>query len=102
MLLVDRVPEPELRGDAVVEPMEYRQSITALRCSSETQQLGWIQVVEEPHIGRRGRMVKLVDDDHVEVVGAQVVQVGRVQALNRGKDVLEVPWTSPAHPLLPE
>ena len=48
VLLVDGVPEAQLGGDAVVEPVEDRQAVAALRRGGEAEQLDRVDVVEHP------------------------------------------------------
>jgi hypothetical protein len=45
-------------------------------------------------------VVKLVDDDNVEVVGREVGEIACVEALDRGEDVLELLGPRPTDPLL--
>ena len=47
-------------------------------------------------------MVELVDDHDVEVIGREVVEVGGVETLDRGEDVLEALRPGAADPLLAE
>ena len=71
VLLVDRVPQPQLGGDAIVEPVQDRQAVAALGCRGQAEQLDRVDVVEQPAVRRRSGVVELVDDDDVEVVGRQ-------------------------------
>lgn len=102
MLLVDGVPQPQLRGDAAVEPLEDRESVAALRGGGQAEQLLRRDVVEQLAVRPRGCMVELVDDDDVEVVRSQRLQAVRVQALDRGEDVLVVLRSGSPDPLLTE
>ena len=67
-LLVDRVPQPQLGGDAVVEPVQDRQAVAALRRRGQPEQLDGRDVVEEPLVGGGRGVVELVDDHDVEVI----------------------------------
>ena len=69
VLLVDRVPEPQLGGDAIVEPVQDRQPVAALGRGGEAEQLDGVEVVEHPLVRRGGGVVELVDDHDVEVIG---------------------------------
>ncbi len=55
VLLVDGVPEPQLGGDAVVEPVEDRQAVAALGRGGEAEQLDGREVVEHPRRTTRRR-----------------------------------------------
>ena len=101
-LLVDGVPQPQLGGDAIVEPVQDRQAVAAFRRGGEAEQLPGLHVVEQPAVRRRRRVVELVDDHHVEVIGREVVEVGGVEALDRGEDMVEVLRARAADPLLAE
>src|SRR5262249_22831369 len=102
VLLVDRIPEPQLRRNAVVEPVEDRQAVAALGSGGEPEQLDGNEVVKYSRVrGGRG-MVKLVDDDNVEMLGREVGEVAGVEALDRGEDMLEARRSRTADPLLPE
>jgi hypothetical protein len=46
--------------------------------------------------------MKFIDDDHVEVTGLQGSKAGRVEALDRSEDVVELPRTLAADPQLSE
>ncbi len=70
-LLVDRVPQPQLGGDAIVEPVQDRQAVAALGRGGQAEQLDGLHVVEQRAVRRRRRVVELVDDHDVEVVGRQ-------------------------------
>lgn len=48
VLLIDGVPQPQLGGDAILEPREHGQAVGALRSGGETEQLDWPQVFEQP------------------------------------------------------
>ena len=59
-------------------------------------------MLEKRSIGRRGSVVELIDDHDVEVVGVERPEAGRVEALDRGEDVVEAPRTLAADPQLSE
>ena len=71
--LVERIPEPRLERNATVEPFEHRLAVRTLRRGGESEQELRSQALEQPVIARGRRMVKLVDDDHIEAVGLDVV-----------------------------
>ena len=101
-LLVDGVPESQFSGDSIVEPLQQRQAIAALRGCRQPQQLHRRDVFEERGVGRGRRVVEFVDDDDVEVMRVEVAQTARTEALNRGEDVFEVGRTPAVHPQLTE
>ena len=47
---------------------QYIQAICALGCRREPEQFSKFQTRQQGCIGRRSRMVKLVHNDHVEVL----------------------------------
>ena len=102
VLLVDRVPQPQLGGDAIVEPLQDRQTVAAFRRGGEAEQLDGSEMVEHPFVGGRCGVMELVDDHDVEVIGGQRVEVGGMQALDRREDVLEAGRAGSADPLLAE
>jgi hypothetical protein len=102
VLLIDRVPQAQLGGDAIVEPVEDRQAVAALGRGGEPEQLGRREWFEHLLVRRCGGVVELVDDHHVEVIAGQRVEVGRVEALDRREDVLEARRPGTADPLLAE
>src|SRR3954468_16195296 len=59
-------------------------------------------MLEQGFVRRRGGVVKLVDDDDVEVLRVDLPNIRRVQTLNRREDVLEARRPLATHPLLPE
>lgn len=89
LLLVDGVPQAQLGGDAVVEPVEDGQAVAPLGGGGEAEQLDGGEVVEHLRVRGGGGVVELVDDHHVEVIGREVGEVGSAEALDRGEDVLE-------------
>ncbi len=101
-LLIDSVPQPQLRGDAVIEPVEHRQPVAALGRGGEAEQLDRGHEVEQALIRRCGGVVELVDDHDVEVIGIEVLDARRVEALDRGEDVIETARAGAPGPLLTE
>ena len=101
-LLVDRIPQPKLRSDASIEEAENVESIGALGSRREPEQLARIEVLEDPFVTRRRRMVELVDDNDVEVLWIEAAEAGSVEALDRREDMLEPPGSSVADPQLTE
>ena len=67
--LVERIPQSRFERDATVEPFEHRLSVRPFGRGGEPEQELRSQAPEQPVIARGRRMVKLVDDDHVEAVG---------------------------------
>lgn len=59
-------------------------------------------MIEHSLVGGGSCVVELVDDDHVEVVGGEVLETPGVQTLDRREDVLEMRRSCTAHPLLAE
>ena len=101
-VLVNRIPEPQLRRNPITEPAQHRQAIASLRCGREAEELPRRYMLKQPPVGRRRRMMKLVDDDDVEVVPCEMGKPGRVEALDRGKNVLEALRPCSPHPQLAE
>lgn len=102
VLLVDRIPQAEFCRDAVVEPVEDRQPVAAFRGRRQSEQFDRIKMVEHSLV-RGGRCVmKLVNDDDVEVIGSEILETAGVQALDRPEDVIELRRPGTAHPLLAE
>ncbi len=101
-LLVDGVPQAELGGDPVVEPVQDREVVTTFGSGGEAEQLDGLHVVEKLAVRGRRRVVELVDDHDVEVIGREVVEIGGVETLDRSEDVFEVLWSCAADPLLTE
>src|SRR5581483_11451011 len=102
VLLVDGVPQAQLGGDAVVEPVEDRQAVAALRGGSKPQELDGSEVVEDSGVRSGRSVVKLVHHNDVKVIGREVGQVAGVEALDRSEDVLEHRRSGSADPLLAE
>ena len=102
MLQIYGVPEAQFSGDAITEPVQDRQAIGPLRGRRETQQLDRLKVLEQALVRRRGRVVELVHNHDVEVVGCDLVDAAGIQALDRGEDVLEIPRPVTTNPLLTE
>ncbi len=98
VLLVDGVPHAEFRGYAVIEPVKDGQSIAPLGRGRESQELGWLHMVEKRAIRRRLGVMELVHDDHVEVLGVEGGEAAGVQALDGGEDVVEAIGAGAADP----
>lgn len=71
-VLVDRIPQPQFGSDAVIEPLQDRQTIAAFWSGREPEQFDWLDVPEQRLVGGCSRVVELVDDHHVEVIGRQI------------------------------
>jgi hypothetical protein len=99
-MLVDGVPQPELGGDAMVEPVQDREAVAAFRRCRETEQLLRLHAVEELSIRRCCRVVELIDNDDIKMIGCKVVEVSGIETLNRRKDVFEMSRAGAADPLL--
>src|SRR5262249_35457141 len=67
-LPVDCVGESNLGGNPIVEMLDDVQLIMSLRRGSQTQDHCRSHPLQQSLVTRRGRMVKLVDNDEVEVV----------------------------------
>ena len=85
--LIDGLPEPQLDGDAMVEPLGDVLAVETLGRRGEAEQLLRREVVEQPVVGRRRRVVELVDDDDVEGVRRDLLQPICVQRLDHREDV---------------
>ena len=59
-------------------------------------------MVEELAVRGGCSVVELIDDHDIEMVGRKVVEIGGIETLDRGEDVIEMPWAGPADPLLTE
>ena len=101
-LLIDRIPEAQLGGDSIVEPVQQREAVASLRRRGKSQKFSRLDVLEKLPIGLRGSVMEFIDDDHVEVTGVQGSEAGRFEALDRSEDVVELPRTLPADPQLAE
>ena len=88
-VLIDRIPEPQLGGDAVAEPAEQREAVAALGRGGEAEQLHRLHVVEQVSIRSRRSVVKFVDDDDIEMARIEIGEPRGVQALDRREDMLE-------------
>jgi len=102
VLLVDRVPEPELRRDPAVEPVEDVERVGALRRRRQTQELARAEALEQARVRLRRRVVELVDDDDVEVVRLEPADAGGREALDRREHVLEAQRPVAADPAFAE
>ena len=71
--LVERIPQSRFERGATVEPFEHRLAVCTLGCGGEPEQELRCQAFEKSVIARGGRMVKLIDDDHIKTVGLDVV-----------------------------
>ena len=69
VLLVDGVPEAQLGGDAVVEPVQDRQAVAALGVAVRPSSSTGARWSSTRLVRRRGGVVELVDDHDVEVIG---------------------------------
>ena len=101
-VLIDRIPKAQLRGDSVVEPVQQWKAVTSLRRRRQSEQFRRLDVLEKRTIGRRGGVMEFINNDHVEVTGVHGSKAGRIEALDRSEDVIELPRTSPADPQLSE
>lgn len=70
---LERVPQPQLRGDAAVEEVADVHAVGALGCRGQAQQFSRREVVEDPPVRRRLSVVELVDDDDLEGVRREVL-----------------------------
>ena len=88
-LLVNRVPESEFGSEAPVEEAEDIETVRALGCSGEPEEFARVEVLEDPYVARRWRVVELVHDDDIEVLGIETLEDGCVEALYGREDVIE-------------
>jgi hypothetical protein len=71
---IERVPQAELGGDPAVEPAEDRPAVGALGRRGEPEEHVRPEVLEQPAVGRRLRVVELVHDHDVVGVGPEALQ----------------------------
>lgn len=102
VVLIDRVPQAEFGGDAVTEPLQHSQAIGPFWCRGQAEQLHGCEVLKQAFVRFRCRVVELVDDDHIEAIGCEVVEIRSGERLDRREDVVELCGGSTASPLLPE
>ena len=69
VLLVDRVPHPQLGRDPSVEVAQHVEAVGALGCGGHAEELSRLQAFEEHLVRGRGGVMELVDDHDVEVRG---------------------------------
>jgi hypothetical protein len=100
--LVDGVPDSELCGDAVVEPVEDREAVASFGSGGEAQELGGLHVVEEGAVRGGFGVMELVHDHDVEVAWVEVIEASRVQALDGREDVVEAVGAVAAYPQFAE
>ena len=82
VMLVDGVPQAKFRRYPIAEVFQDRQAVASLGCSCQPHQLGRLHMLEQAHVGRGGRVMKLVHDDDVEVFWIQMREIACVQALD--------------------
>src|SRR5215831_15914653 len=102
VLLIDGIPDAQFRRNAAVEVVKHIETIRPLRGRREPKQLNRLDMLKQRHVRGCGRMVELVDNNHVKVPRVERTQPGGVQTLNRSKHVLEALWTVLADPQLAE
>ena len=98
VLLVDRVPDPQLGGDSSVEEVLNGEAVGAFWCCGESEQLPGLEAFEKRSVRRRGGVVELVDDDDVEVGRVDRLDARCREALDGREDVLEVAGPMPSPP----
>ena len=71
----ERLPQPEFGRCAAVEPHADVETVGTLRSRSKAQQHLRRDVFQETCVGLGllARVVELIDDDHVEVIGGQIL-----------------------------
>ena len=99
-MLVDGVPEPEFRRNAIVKPMQDRFAITAFRRCRQPQHFARPEMFDQRRVRCGGSVMKLVDDQHIEPIGIQMLEIGSGKALDGGEHVLESAWLLPINPKL--
>jgi hypothetical protein len=93
-LAVQRLPEADLGSDPPVEPFEDALPIRALGRGCQTEEFTGGEAQEQFLVGRRCRVMELIDDHNLEVVWLDlVVELG--ERLDRGEDVLPLVGTMP-------
>ena len=100
VLLVDGVPHAEFGGNPVVEPVKDGEAVAAFGRRRQSKKLHRLHVVENGVVGRSLGVMELVDDHDIEVAWVEVPEASRVQALDRGEDVVEPVRPITAHPQL--
>jgi len=90
VLLIYRVPNAQLRGDLTIEVPKNVETVSPLGGCGQAEELGWLNVSKQPSVRGCGSMMKLIDDNDVEVRWVQQLKVGMAQALNGCEDVLEL------------
>ena len=68
----ERVPQPHLVGGATLEPASHVLAVVPFWGGREPEEHARADVSQEPFVGRCLGVVKLVDDDDVEVVGREL------------------------------
>ena len=79
--LIQRLPEPHLGRDALIEPMEDLLAVGSLRSRRQADEHFRLEVLKEPAIGICLGMMEFVNDHDIELV--------RVQMVDRSMDRLD-------------
>ena len=71
--LIERLPEPHLGGDAIVEPVHDLLAVRSLGRRSQADEHPRLQVLEQPRVCVCLGVVELVDDDDIELRRIELV-----------------------------
>ncbi len=85
--LVDRLPEPQLDGDALVEPLGDVLAVEPLGRRGEPEQLLRLEVLEQPVVGRAAAWWNSSTTTTSNVSGAICSEPRLVQRLDHREDV---------------
>ena len=75
--LIDRLPQAQLDGDPVVEPLGDVAPIQPFRCCGEAEQFTWLQAAQETVVAVGRSVMELVDHDHIECVRRDLLDPAR-------------------------
>ncbi len=67
-LLVDRIPQPQLGGNATVEVRQDVHPIGALRGSGQAEKLARLEIAKDAFVARSRGVMELVDDYDVKMI----------------------------------
>ena len=84
-LLFQGFPDAQLRSEVAVEPSGDVLAVCPLRRRREAEENARCQVLEEPLIAGRFSMMKLVDDDDIEVITSKLLDLIAMKRLDRSE-----------------
>ena len=100
---LQRLPQPQLHRDAATEPAAHVLTVGPLRRGGQTEQDLRLEVLQQPSVRGRLRVMELVDHHHVEALRVQLRrQVQPGQRLHRREHVPPLARPLPTHEALPE